>query len=386
MSDIQINQLPAVAVLAPADLLPLDQADATRALSVGQLDDRYAEADHGHAIADVAGLQAGLDGKAGSGHGHALADIAGLQTAIADSPHRNLIVNGGCLVSHRPATSVSTAWRIGQVDLIAVRATGTVTAGDIRQEAVATLGSTGQALKVHGIATDPGATLTVRVRVEGRDAQRLKNRPAVFSCALYADLGPLDWHVTVNKADAADDFATVTQIAAGTTAAVPAGTEATLELAVADMGDCAAGLEVLVTADIGATAANSLYLADLQLEPGTARTAFARRPMAAETTLVHRYLRPCTGLIAKANGTSTMQISLGHAGMRAAPSYEATAALAFTDAVTADFTQSQASVDTVHEADADKGRVTCGFFSGLSSGVVLIQRGTGGVILASAEL
>ncbi|HKK22252.1 MAG TPA: hypothetical protein VJ947_01090, partial [Pseudohaliea sp.] len=119
---------------------------------------------------------------------------------------------------------------------------------------------------------------------------------------------------------------------------------------------------------------------------GNAATAYAHRPYAAELALVHRYLRPCVGLIGKANSGSTMQIPLAHPGMRAAPSYEATAALAFTDAVTADFTQSQPSVDTVHEADADKGRVTCGFFSGMSSGTTVIQRGTGGVILAAAEL
>lgn len=42
MTDIEINQLPAVAVIAPADVLPLDQADATRGLSIAQLDARYA--------------------------------------------------------------------------------------------------------------------------------------------------------------------------------------------------------------------------------------------------------------------------------------------------------------------------------------------------------
>ncbi|NBC34079.1 MAG: hypothetical protein GVY13_15505 [Alphaproteobacteria bacterium] len=319
---------------------------------------------------------------------------AEIQTAIDDSAHRNLIFNGGCLISHRPAKSVSNSWQFGQVDLIAVRANGTVTAGDIRQEAVAMLGSTGQAIKVHGLSMDPsGATLEFRVRIEARDARRLKNRAAVFSCILFHDFGlsgggdrPIDWHVTINKADAADDFATVTQIATGTTLDISPNTEFALSLAVGDMGDCSNGVEVIVRADVDEASGNNVYIADLQLEPGNAATAFARRPYAAELALVHRSLRPCTGLVGKANSGSTLQVPLAHPGLRAAPTYEATAALAFTDAVAADFAQSQPSIDTVHEADADKGRVTCGFFSGLSSGTTMIQRGTGGVILAAAEL
>jgi hypothetical protein len=38
--------------------------------------------DHDHAIADVTGLQAALDGKSATGHGHAIADVTGLQTAL----------------------------------------------------------------------------------------------------------------------------------------------------------------------------------------------------------------------------------------------------------------------------------------------------------------
>ena len=321
-----------------------------------------------------------------------LPDTAGV-LALLDSLDRNLIINGGCRVSHRAARPVSTDWQYAQVDLIAVKATGTVTSGDIRQEAVASLGSTGSSSKVHGLSTGAGSVLSWRVRIEARDARRLKNRAAIFSCVLFHDLGqqgggprPIDWHVAINKANGADDLTAVTQIATGTTADVAPNTEGTLTLAIADMGDCGNGIEVIVSADVDETSGNNLYLADLQLEPGSAKTAFAHRPYAAELALIHRYLRPCTGLVGKANGGSTMQIPLAHPGMRAAPSYEATAPLAFTDAVTADFTQSQASVDTVHEADPDKGRVTCGFFSGMSSGTTMIQRGTGGVILASAEL
>jgi hypothetical protein len=45
-------------------------------------DARYSQLGHGHAIADVAGLQTALDGKSSVGHTHAIADVAGLQTAL----------------------------------------------------------------------------------------------------------------------------------------------------------------------------------------------------------------------------------------------------------------------------------------------------------------
>ena len=191
--------------------------------------------------------------------------------------------------------------------------------------------------------------------------------------------------LTVNKPTAADNFASVTQIATGTVSVANA-TNADLSLSVANLGDCSNGLEIIISAACGAISSKNLYLGDLQLVAGSLALPMAPRPMATETTLVARYLRPCAGLIGKANSASNMQIVLSHPDMRVAPSYEATAAVAFTDAVAADFVQSQASVTTVHDATAHNGRISCGFFSGLTSGTVMIQKGAGGTILASAEL
>lgn len=56
----------------------LDDADAATARSTLGA----AAAAHGHAIADVTGLQGALDGKSNVGHGHAIADVTGLQTAL----------------------------------------------------------------------------------------------------------------------------------------------------------------------------------------------------------------------------------------------------------------------------------------------------------------
>ena len=67
----------------------LDDADAATAratLGLGTAatsnSTAFAGASHSHAIGDVTGLQTALDGKAGSSHAHAIGDVTGLQTAL----------------------------------------------------------------------------------------------------------------------------------------------------------------------------------------------------------------------------------------------------------------------------------------------------------------
>ena len=114
--------------------------------------------------------------------------------------------------------------------------------------------------------------------------------------------------------------------------------------------------------------------------------SFTVAPTAHEAGLVDRYLRRLSTATAKANSTSNAQLTLSHPGMRASPSYSPTGPLTLTDGVTADWTQGQAHLGTVHDRDGDGGRVDAGFFSGLAAGTTLHLLTSGGAILASAEL
>ena len=152
------------------------------------------------------------------------------------------------------------------------------------------------------------------------------------------------------------------------------------------MGDCRNGIEIEIRIDCGEIVNKNFYLAELQLSIGEAQRAFERRPLALETNLVHRYLYPVAGIIGVANSGSNMQAVFNHPGMRAAPTYEVNAPIAMTDGYTADFTQSQANIETTHENNEHHGRVDIAYFSGRTSGRFHIQRGAGGLILASAEL
>jgi hypothetical protein len=64
VSDIAIHQLPAAGPLSGGEIVPVDDGTATVRTTVSAIRAGLATAGHGHAIADVTGLQFMLDGKA----------------------------------------------------------------------------------------------------------------------------------------------------------------------------------------------------------------------------------------------------------------------------------------------------------------------------------
>lgn len=321
-----------------------------------------------------------------------LADVAtsGDYMDLDNAPYPgliNAIINGGCLVSHRGDLSLSNTYQYGAVDLLAVKADGTVSAGTIKQVTSAfTLTVTGAACMVDNATITGSGAIYFRRRIEAKDAWAFVNKAAHFSARTYHDSGATrNYDITVRKANAADDFSSTTQIATGTVT-VANDTNATIEFNVSDMGDCSNGIEIEVKITCGAVTTKDFFMAEQQFSIGGVKRPFELRPIALETKLVHRYLRPIAGLVAVANSGSNMQVVIPHPDMRAAPSYEVTAALDMTDGYTADYSQSGANIGTIHDHTKDSGRADIALFSGLTSGRFYIQRGSGGLILASAEL
>jgi len=347
MPNVRISDLAAADALVAADILPVVQPGGTRRASFAQIRD-------------------------------------GVLAAAGDG----LIVNGGCTVAQRGAVALDNAFRYGAVDGIAARADGTVDAGTIAQ-AAATLAASGYASALTGV-TLSGTTPAVawRCRIEARDAARLAGGPATFACRVRHDASAaVGYTIAINAADAADDFASVTAVAASPAPVdVASDTDTALSLTVPDMGACGNGVEVIVAAACGAVTGAVFLIADLQLVPGSAALPFRPRPVAVEAALCRRYLCRIAAGTGRANSASNVQMSLSHPGLRAAPAYAATAPLTLTDMVTADFTQSQAGIGTVHDATPDGGRVDLGYFSGLSAGTQMTLTAMGGVVLASAEL
>ena len=421
----KISELPsAVLPLDGDEVLPVVQDGATRRISVDDIKDGLASLTHNHVLADIAdaGSAAGAEvsdfataaqgAKADSALQDAGAFATAAQGALADTALQpgglaavatsgdyddlvnapepggvNAIINGGCLVSTRDQLSLTTSWQYGPVDLLAVRAQGSVSNGDIRQLLGAySLTQTGAACWVEKATLNASGKIEFRYRIESRDARAFYNAGAHFSARVYHDTGSTeDYDITVNKPDNEDDFSNVTQIDFGTVQ-IANDTNADLDYSIADLGDCRNGLEIIVSVDCGAVSQKSFFMAQMQLSKGTTKKPFETRPMAMEREMVKRFLSPVMLVSAVANSGSNMQAVFQHPGMRIAPSYEVTAAIAMTDGYVADKTQSQGSVTTVHENNENHGRVDIAYFSGLTSGRHYIHRGTGGRILASAEL
>lgn len=440
MTTKKISELPDANELAGSEYLPVVQDNATRKTTIAELRDGLAPEDHGHALADIsdAGTAAGADiedfatatqgAKADSALqpddvGSAALEDAGAfataaQGAKADSALQpedaaafataaqgtkadsavqpedlaypgliNAIINGGCMVSHREQKSLSNSWQYGPVDLLAVAAEGTVSAGDIKHvTGVYSLSQTGRACFVENATLGSGGAVLFRHRIEAKNAWAFYNKPARFTARTYHDLGPsVDYIVTIRTPTSADNFASLTDIDSDTiTIAEDDNTD--LVFPIADMGDCRNGIEIEIKIDCGAITTKDFYLADLQLSIGAEHQPFEIRPLSLEERLVHRYLRPVTGIVGVANSGSNMQAVFNHPGMRIAPAYEVSAPIAMTDGYTADFTQSVANIESIHENTPHYGRVDIAYFSGLTSGRFHIQRAAGGLILASAEL
>lgn len=386
MPNVRISDLAAADALAAVDIVPVVQVGGTRRASVVQIRDAVLA---GAAELTAADPLAEADAVAVVQGGSARrASVAAVRDAVLAAAWPNLIVNGGCAVAQRDPVALANAFRYGAVDGIAARADGTVEAGTIGQ-AAAGLGTTGHACALSGVTLSGAAPAVAwRCRIEARDAAMLAGGPAMVACRVRHDADTaVGYTIAVNAADAADDFAAVTAIAASTAPVdVASGTDAALGLTVPDMGACANGVEVIVTAACGAVAGAVFLIADLQLAAGSAAVPVRPRPVGVEAALCRRYLQRIAAGSGRANSASNVQMSLVHPGMRAAPAYSATAPLTLTDMVTADFTQSQAAVGTVHDATADGGRVDLGYFSGLTAGTQMTLTGLGGVVLASAEL
>lgn len=402
----KISELPsAVTPLQGDELLPVVQDNATRRITTAELVAGKADTSHTHTLSDLAdaGSAAGADiGDFATAAQGAKADTAtqpGDLAAIATSGDyndlsdvplaglANAIINGCGRVSHRGSQSLTDSWGKAPVDLLSIKAEGTVSAGMIKHVTSAfTLSETGHVTFVENATLTGSGAILFRRRIEAKDAWKFYNGAAHYSARVYHDHGAnVDFIITVRKAGAADDFSSTVQIATGTVS-VANDSNSDIDLAIADMGDCRNGIEIEVKVDCGAITSKDTYIGQEQLSIGTAKRPFIARPLALEEKLVSRYLRPIGGILGVANSGSNMQAVFSHPGMRAAPSYEVDAPIAMTDGYTADFTQSQASITSVHENTADHGRVDIAYFSGLTSGRFHIQRGTGGLILASAEL
>ncbi len=206
----------------------------------------------------------------------------------------NGIYDGGCRCNFgTTVVNLSTSYQYGPLVMYAAAATaGAVSAGEITFSNVTTVGSTSRSLFLNGVTLTGSAKVAVKTFIVSDDAKQYINQATYMSLVVFHDVGSSkDYTITINKANAQDDFSAVTQIAQSSAQSVSTGTATYIGLAVSDMGDCSNGIEIIVECDSGAVTTKGFRFADFQLELGTARSTFERRPKSADQAIVARFYR-----------------------------------------------------------------------------------------------
>ena len=223
---------------------------------------------------------------------------------------RQAIINGGMEVSQENGTAtVALANNIAKYacDLISVIPSGTaVSAGTQAQISNSTIGASGYALKLAGVTITGAGTIKKRYRVEAADAVKYKNKSASFSMLELQDTGgSLNYTIQINKANSADNFSAVTQIAISGNLAVPSATGTLIKLENVSMGDCSNGIEIVVTIPCGAITTKNFETTEWQMNVGSVVLPFVCGTRAEEAAKAMRYYERCvTGNMAVWAGNS----------------------------------------------------------------------------------
>lgn len=224
-------------------------------------------------------------------------DVFSLDTAVdtrldsleasvaAISSGKNAIRNSSCQKQRTDsngltvtAPSISSAFQLGTVAGHYVKSTN-VTAGTITRGTSTGL-TAGYYVHASGVSNNnSAATVVAQFRVDPGDAGQFVNTSGVFSCQVYHDVGSaVDYTITVKKADAEDDYSSLTTISTSGTTSVNSGTWTGLEFSVSAMGDCRNGVVIEVSAACGVQTTKNYYFGMPQFETGTSATAWTSTP------------------------------------------------------------------------------------------------------------
>jgi hypothetical protein len=211
--------------------------------------------------------------------------------AASNPIRKNGLINGGMIIAQRAVPNLSTSAQYGQVDRYAVWAsTGSVSAGTIAQSTTSPVGRTGHGLSISGATLTGSAVLSVRYRMESRDASRFKNQSASFSILTQHDVGSaVNYTVAINKPTAQDNFTSVTNIATSSAQSVASGTPTAVKLENVSMGDCSYGVEILITIACGAVTTKTFDFSEAVFSQGAVASAFEYRDVATELDMCQRY-------------------------------------------------------------------------------------------------
>ena len=214
-----------------------------------------------------------------------------------DSLYQNAIINSACMVAQRAsAPSITNAYQYGKVDMFAAKGGGTaVSAGTIDQNTSTLKAATkGYEIKLAGVTLTGTGIVYLRYRMEAKDALMFKNAAASFSCRIHHDVGSSkNATIYIRKANAADDFSAVTDIANSGAIAVANDTGTLIKfenINSGNLGDVSNGIEIEIQLATGAITTKNISFAEFQFTKSSTVGKFQPRHYKDELLACYRYL------------------------------------------------------------------------------------------------
>ena len=203
---------------------------------------------------------------------------------------KNFLINGCGRVQQRGAyTLVKDVYGFGRADRWAGMATGTaISVGTLTYSSISGYGAAFGGPS--GVTITGAGVLWLRQRIEAKNALFLKDKNVSFGCKIKHDVSTaINYTVYIRKANAVDNFSTVTEISNLGAQSIAGGAILDLKFENIPLVDCSNGLEVEIKIDCGAITNKSFWFEELQLELGAKVTAFEIRQFQEELALCRRY-------------------------------------------------------------------------------------------------
>lgn len=224
----------------------------------------------------------------------ALTTAADYRTALGISQAAFPVIdNPGCEISQVTTNvNLTTTPTYTPIDRFSGWASGgSVSAGTMQRDTAASVGRSGKALKFAGITLTGSGQLSVRQRIEGVAAARLRNVSGSFAVNVRHDVGSaINYTVVLRKPTALDDYSGTTTIGTSSATSVPSGTNTRVLFENVALGDIANGLEIEVRAACGAVTTKNFWFTEFVLAEGATAPAYGPlRDTAAELVACQRF-------------------------------------------------------------------------------------------------
>lgn len=178
-------------------------------------------------------------------------------------------IDGSCQVTQNTATiSLTNSYKWGTVDLVQMKADGTVGGGNINQGA--SIGANLTSARFSSITLTGAGAVYAAKYIESKNSKKYKNAKCSIQFKITHNIGSAkNAYIIVNKCSLYDNFSSVNNISTSAAISIPSGTETLVKFENVSMGDCSPGLQIEFKLDCGAVTSKTIEMTDFQINIGS---------------------------------------------------------------------------------------------------------------------